>query len=106
MQCRREQEPTCYKCGEKGHRASEYRSKADIPPACTYCYRVGHTAENCFVKRSNKAVEKQDVRFAKNTEPTDIKGTVSSVQNNIMFAKEDDPVEEDNIVAAFKRSAE
>ena len=67
-----------------------------MPPACTYCHRVGHTAEYCFVKRSSEAVEKQDLRFAKNTEPTDTKGTGSSVQNNIMFVKEDDTVEEDN----------
>ncbi len=55
---------------------------------------VGHTAENCFVKKSNEAVETQDVRFAKNSGPTEAKEAVPSGQNNIMFVKEDDSVEE------------
>ena len=63
-QSRMEQESTCYKCARKGHRASECRSKVDMPTTCTYCHRVGHTAENCFIKRSNEAIEKQDARFA------------------------------------------
>ncbi len=104
--CRMKKELTYYKCGKKGHRASECRSKAYIPPACTHCHRVGHTTENCFVEKSNEAVEKQDVRSGKNTEPTDTKGTGSLVQDNIMFVKEDDPIEEDYTVAAFKKSAD
>ena len=103
--CRMEQELTCYKCTKKDRRASECRSKVDIPPTCTYCHRVGHTVENCLVKRSKEAVEKQDVRFAKNSELSKAKGAGASEQNNIMFVKEDDPIEEENTVAAFKRSA-
>ncbi len=75
-------------------------------PTCTYFHRVGHTAENCFIKRSNEAVEKQDVSFDKNTEPTKAKGAGPSGQNNIMFVIEDDRVEEENTVAALKRPAD
>ena len=46
------------------------------------------------------------MRFAKNSEPTKAKGAGPSGHNNIMFVKEDDPVEEENTVAAFKRSAD
>ncbi len=35
-QCRKEQELTRYKCAKNGHRASEWRSKVDISPTCTY----------------------------------------------------------------------
>ena len=90
----------------KGHRASECRSKVDVPSSSTYCHQVGHTAKTCFVKRSNDAVEKQDVRIAKNNEPTEAKGAGKSGQNNTMFVNEDRPVEEENTVAAFKRTAD
>ncbi len=99
--CRMEQELTCYKCEENGHRASECRSKVNIPPTCTYCHRVGQTVENCFVKRSSEAVGKQAARFAKKP-----KGIGPSGQGNIMFVKEDDPVKEEDTMAAFKRSAD
>ncbi len=46
------------------------------------------------------------MRFAKNSEPTKAKEAGPSGQNNIMFVKEDKPVEEENTVAAFKRSAD
>ncbi len=75
-------------------------------PTCTYCHRIGYTAENPFVKRNNEALEKQDARFANNSVPTEAKRAGPSVQNNIMFMKEDEPVEEENTVAAFKRSAD
>ena len=101
-----EQELTCYKYGKNGQKASECRSKADILPTWAYCHRVGCTVENCFVKRSNEAVEKQDVRFSKNNEPTKAEGYEPSWQNTIMFVKEGDPFEEENTVAAFKRSAD
>ncbi len=64
------------------------------------------TVENCLVKRNNEAVEKQDIRFAKSSEPTKAKEAGPSGQNNIMFVKEDEPVEEENTVASFKRSAD
>ncbi len=105
-QCRLEQELTCYKCRKNGQRASKCRLKVDIPPTCMYCHRVGHTVETCFIKRSNEAVEKQNVRFTKNSEPSKDKGAGPSGRNNIMFVKEDDLIEEENTVAAFKRSAD
>ncbi len=80
-QCRMKQKSTCWRCGKRSHRASECRSKVNIPPTCTYCHRVGHTSEKCFVKRSNEPVEKQDVRFAENRKPTDAKGAGSYGQN-------------------------
>ncbi len=46
------------------------------------------------------------MRFAKKSEPTKFKGARSAGQNNIMFVKEDDPVKEENTMAAFKRSAD
>ncbi len=92
--CRTEQESTCCRCDKKGHRASECRSKVDILPTYTFFHRDVHTAENCFVKRSNETVEKQDVMFAKNSEPTESKASEPSGQNNIMFVESGDPVEE------------
>ena len=38
------------------------------------------------------------MRLAKNSEPTKAKGAGPSGQNNIMFVKEDDPLEEENTV--------
>ncbi len=106
LQCSMAQIMTCYKCCENDHRASKWRSKVDIPHTCTYCYRPGHTDENCSVKRSNEPVEKQDVRFAKNSQPTKAEGVGPSRLDNVMFVKEDASVEEYNTVAAFKRSAD
>ncbi len=96
----------CYKCGKNGYRASKCRSKVDITSTCMYCHRIGRTFDNCFIKRSNEAIEKQDVRFAKKSEPTKAKGEGPSGQNNIIFVKEDDSMKEENTVAAFKRSAD
>ncbi len=59
-----------------------------------------------MVKRSNEVVEKQDVRLAKNNEPTEAKGAGPSGQNSITFVKEGKTVEEENSVAAFKRTAD
>ncbi len=59
-----------------------------------------------FRLQENEAVDKQDVRFAKNSESKKAKGSGPSGQNNIMFVKESDPVEEENTVAAFKKFAE
>ncbi len=56
-QCRMEQELTCYKCGENDHRASECHSKVDKPTTCTFFEFISYTVENCFVTRSNEAVE-------------------------------------------------
>ena len=92
----------CYKGGKNGHRASECRSKVDIPPTCTYCHWIGHITENCFVKRSNEDVEEQDVSFTKDNEPSKAKGAGPSGRNNITFVKIDDPIEEENTVAAFE----
>ncbi len=105
-QFRMEYELTCYKCDKNDHRVSECRPKVDIPPTCTYFLWLGHTLENYLLKWSNEAVENQDLRFAKNIEPTKPKGSGPSGQNNLTFMKEDDPVGEENIVAAFKRSAD
>ncbi len=104
-QCRMQQESRCYKCGRKGDRASECRSKVDMPPTSKYCHRVSHTVENCFDKRNNESVERQDVRFANNGETTENKGAGPSGQNNTMLVKEDDPVEEENPVTAFRKTA-
>ncbi len=47
------------------------------------------------------------MKFAKNSETTNVKGARPSAQNNnILFVIEDDPVEEENTVVAFKRSAD
>ncbi len=61
---------------------------------------------NCFSKRSSEAVEKQDLTFAKNNDPAKTKKAVPSGQNDMMFVKEDDPVEEGNTVVAFNRSTD
>ena len=45
------------------------------------------------------------MRFAKNSEPSKAKGAGPAKQNNIMVVKEGDPIEEENTMAAFKRSA-
>ncbi len=105
-QCRMGQEPTCFKCGKKGHRAPECRSNSEMPPTCIYCNRVGHTTETCFVRRRNEAVDKQDVRFLKPSAPAESKRAGPSGQNDIMFVQENELVQEDNTVAAFKRSAD
>ena len=44
--------------------------------------------------------------MAKNSEPTDAEGAGSFRLNNTMFMKEGYPLEEDDIVAAFKRYAD
>ncbi len=85
-------DPICCRCGKKGHRASECRSKLEIPPPCIYSNRVCHTAENCTVRRSKEAIQKQDVRFTKNSDPTDAKRAESSRQNNFVSVKEEDPM--------------
>ncbi len=46
------------------------------------------------------------MKFAKNNEPSEAKKAGLSGQNNIIFVKEDDLVEEQNTVAAFKKSAD
>ncbi len=63
---------------------------------------VGHLAENRFFTRSNGAVEEQDARFAKRSEFLEAKWAGPCGQNNIIFVKEADPVEQDNTMAAFK----
>ncbi len=48
----------------------------------------------------------KDARFAKNSGPKEFKAAGPSELNNIIFVKEDRPVEEEHIVAAFKRPAD
>ncbi len=45
------------------------------------------------------------MRFAKSSEPTEAKRASSSGQNNILFVKADDSVEEDDTVAVYKSAA-
>ncbi len=101
-----DQEPMSYSCGTKGQSAYEYRSEVVILPTCIYCCRADHTAENCFIKRSNEVFEEQNVKFAKNCVPTEAERARLSGQHNVMIVKENAPIEEENTVAALKRSAD
>ncbi len=82
-----EEEPMWYRCGKKGHRASECRSKVDMPLHVRIATGLVTLLKACFVKESNEALEKQDVRLAKNSEPTEAKGSGISGQNNMIFVK-------------------
>ncbi len=59
-----------------------------------------------FCQDEQRSCRKQDVRFANNSEPKEAKRSKPSGQNNFMFLKEDDTVDEVNTVAAFKRYAD
>ncbi len=63
-------------------------------------------AEIFSVKRSNEEVERQNMRLAKNSEPTGAEGAGSFGPNNTMFVEERYPLEEDDIVVVFKRYAD
>ncbi len=78
-------------------------STIDIPSECTQCQRFYDTAEKYVGMWSNKALEKQDVRFDKNSDSTDVNGSKLFRQNNIFFIKEDEPAGEDNTVTVLKK---
>ena len=40
-QCRMGQEPTCFECGTKGHRAPEYRSNSEMPKRAPIVIALG-----------------------------------------------------------------
>ena len=80
--------------------------KPDNQPTCTYCHRKGHTAEDCFVRRSNEAIGRQDARLSGNKAPVEKKKGGPSAQANVMFLQESEPAVAEDTVAAFKRTAD
>ncbi len=105
-QCWMSEERTCFKGAKEGHTAPACRSNFEMPPKRTYCHRVGHTTDACFVRRSDEAVDKQGVRFSKHSAPAESKEARHSGQNNFMFVHKNEPVQDDDTVTAFNRSAD
>ncbi len=56
---------TCYSCGEKGHRASEYRREKQCSsyiarvPTCYNCGKVKHKSPECTAKKGTVTVKKE-----------------------------------------------
>ncbi len=82
-----EQDPTFYLFSEQCRRASECHSMACIPPTCTYCHRVGHITEDCFVERKSEAVENENVCFKKNSELAEARVGSPFGRSNITLVK-------------------
>ncbi len=95
-------EPTCHRYDKNDRRASKCCSKVDMLPTCTYYHRLYTTLKNAWLRG---AVEKQKLWFAKSSELMDAKVATKSGESNILFVRRDYPVEEDNMVAAYKRNA-
>jgi len=60
----------------------------------------------CFVRKSNEAIGKQYVMFAKSNPQAEYKGAGLSVQSNIMFLEEDDSDVDDDTVSVFKTTVD
>ena len=91
----------CYRCNKRSHYASECPIKPDPLVPISYCNRKGHRAEDCFVRRSNEAVDKQDVGLLRTNSADDSSNNHLVKANNVIFVEQED----DETVAAFKRPA-
>ena len=100
-QCRSRQESTSYCCNKKGHHARECQVKSDPLVSCTYFHHKGQRFEDCFVRRSNEAVDKQDLRIFRTNSADDSSNNHLRKADIVMFVEQ----EYDETVAAFKLSA-
>ena len=85
----------------KGHYAKECPIKPDPLVSCSYCHRKGYRSEDCLVSRSNEAVDEQDVRILRTNSADDSSNNSLAKADSVMFVEKED----DETVAAFKRSA-
>ena len=80
---------------------SQCTIKPDPLVPCTYCHRKGHRAGNCFIKRSNEAVDKQHVRILRTNSADRSPNNCLAKADNVLVVEHEDA----ETIAAFKRSA-
>ena len=86
---------------QKAQYASECPKNPDPIVSCTYCHRKGHRAEDCFIRKSNEAVYKQNIRILRTNSAEVNSNNHLAKADSVMFVEQED----NETVAALKRSA-